>query len=301
MTKTVGIIGYPLGHSISPAFQQAALNQLGLDIKYEAWETPPERLAWRLGELRRPDCLGGNVTIPHKEAVLSLLDEVDSLARDIGAVNTIVSRGGRLSGYNTDAPGFLRALKEDGGCDPRGKRALLLGAGGAARAVALALAEAGVWSIAIANRTPPRARGLAAALAGRAVDVAAIAWSTEALREALAACPLVVNCTSLGMRHGPGEGESPLPAALTRGGPARRRTPRLGDILPKGALFYDLVYNPPMTPFLREAEEAGARILGGLPMLVYQGAESFRLWTGREAPVEVMMRAARHALKGDSP
>ena len=134
--KYVGVIGHPLKRSLSPAFQQAAFDHLGLDVRYEAWPTPPERLAETVAGLRGPDRLGANVTIPHKEAVVPLLDDVDELSRRVGAVNTIVNRDGRLFGHNTDVAGFLRVLREDGGLDPAGARVLVAGAGGAARAVA---------------------------------------------------------------------------------------------------------------------------------------------------------------------
>ncbi|MDP2952426.1 MAG: shikimate dehydrogenase, partial [Chloroflexota bacterium] len=175
-----------------------------------------------------------------------------------------------------------RALREDGGFDPKGKRAVLLGAGGAARAAAFALAGAGAGSIAIVNRTPERAQALASALATVQPRVEAFPW--DQVGRALEGCHLLVNCTSLGMKHSPAEGESPLPAVL----------------IPREALVYDIVYNPLNTPFLVEAQKAGARTLGGLGMLVYQGAASFQLWTGREAPVDIMFQAARKALSTES-
>ena len=285
MTLRLGIIGYPLGHSASPAFQQAALDHLGVDATYERWEVAPERLAERVRELRGPDLLGFSVTVPHKEAVMPLLDEVDTAARDIGAVNTVVHSDGRLLGANTDLAGFLRALREDGDYEPRGRRALILGAGGAARAVAYALLSEGAASVAIANRSPERARTLANELATRfPARVDALALDAESLAPLLgadASVDLLVNCTSMGMAHGPAADASPIPAGL----------------IPRTALVYDLVYNPAETPMLAAARRAGARTLGGLPMLVYQGAAAFRMWTGREAPVDVMMRAASAALQ----
>ena len=286
MTLHLGILGYPLRHSASPAFQQAALDHLGLDARYEAWEVEPERLAERVRQLRGPDLLGFSVTVPHKETVMPLLDAVDDAARAIGAVNTVVSRDGRLEGANTDLEGFLRALREEGAYDPRGGRALVLGAGGAARAVAYALLAEGAAGVAIANRSPERARILAEELGARfPARVQALSLDAEALAPLLAAdasVDLLVNCTSLGMAHGPDPDASPVPA----------------DLIPGTALVYDLVYNPQETPLLAAARRAGARTLGGLPMLVYQGAAAFRMWTGREAPIDVMMRAASAALAG---
>ena len=283
MTGRVGIIGYPLRHTVSPVFQQAALDHHALPPRYEVWETPPDDLARRVAELRAGDLIGFNVTVPHKEAVLPLLDEVTGWAGAIGAVNTVVAQGGRLVGHNTDAEGFLRALRQDGGFEPRGRRALVLGAGGSARAVCAALAGEGAGAIAIANRTLERATALAQALRSEGADARAVALDRESLAACLhgaAAAELIVNCTSLGMLHGPQESLSPLAS----------------DLIPHSALVYDLVYNPPETPLLRAARAAGARTLGGLQMLVYQGAASFRLWTGLEPPVGLMLQAAREAL-----
>ena len=292
-SKRVGIIGYPIRHSISPIFQQAALDHYSLDASYQAWEVEPQSLPEFINGLRSPDTLGINVTVPHKEAVMPHLDHIDEWARTAGAVNTIVNEGGRLTGYNTDGTGFIRALEEHGGLSPEGRRALIIGAGGSAKGVALALADRGVAAITIANRTLERAQSLARLIEAygslRQVQgyvkpkVEAIPLSTagDTLEWAAARSDLIVNCTTLGMKHGPAETESPLPAGL----------------IPRDSLVYDLVYNPPETPLLREAANAGAAILGGLPMLVYQGAASFRFWTGKEAPVEVMLKAAEEALK----
>ena len=158
MTKRIFLLGHPVGHSVSPAFQQAALDHYGLDVRYEAMDVDATSLSQAVKALRDPDVMGANVTVPHKEALLALLDELKEGAKLIGAVNTIENRDGALVGHNTDAQGFLRALKEDAGFDPEGKTALVLGAGGAARAVTVALAGAGVKSLVIANRTLERAR-----------------------------------------------------------------------------------------------------------------------------------------------
>ena len=284
MTLRLGVIGYPLQQSISPAFQQGALNHLGLDARYHRWETPPDQLGRRIGELRSSELLGFNVTVPHKETIFPFLDEVAEEARSIGAVNVVVHRDGRLIGHNTDAGGFLRALREDGGCDPQGLHVLVLGAGGAARAVCFALLRAGASSLTIANRTVERARALVEAMGAHAAGTRIIPLEEKPLASVRSGTPavgLIVNCTTLGMRHGPTPDASPLDAGL----------------VPSGALVYDLIYNPPETPLLQAARHAGARGLGGLPMLVYQGAEAFRLWTGQEPPVEIMLQAARRALE----
>ncbi len=278
--RVAGLIGYPLKHSISPVFQQAAFDYLGLPVRYEAWETPPEGVAAALARARRPDCLGLNVTIPYKETVLASLDAVDERARQIGAVNTIVNQGGRLVGHNTDAAGFLEALRQRGQSEPADKRVVLLGAGGAARAVALALAWASAASLAIFNRHLDRASTLAGAVRSLVpgLEVEALPWEKALLRDRLARADLLVNATPIGMKHGqPG---SPLPA----------------DLIPSGIMVYDLVYNPPETQLLRDAKRAGARTLNGLPMLVYQGAAAFEIWTGERPPIGLMMKRAEEAL-----
>ena len=280
MTRLAGIFGYPLEHSISPQFQQAAFDFCSLDVTYRAWPVAPDDLEREVARLRGDEYLGANVTVPHKERVAAYLDALDPLAKRIGAVNTIIKDGARLVGHNTDAHGFIEALRKDGQFEPSGRRVLVLGAGGAARAAAFVLADAGVASLPIANRTLVRAESLAREIASAVLEVQALPMEELALAPACEYVDLIVNTTSMGMRHGPAEGETPLRAGLIR--------PR--------SLVYDLVYNPPETPLLAEANAAGAKTLGGLPMLVYQGAAAFELWTGVPAPVDVMFNAARKAL-----
>ena len=275
--KRCGIIGHPVAHSLSPVFQEAAFKECGLAVSYDRWDTQPDLLAARLLKLRNPDVLGANVTIPHKEAVIPLLDELGGQSARVGAVNTVVNRGGRLFGFNTDGPGFVSALRNECGFEAAGKRVLLLGAGGGARGIAFALAEARANAIAITNRSPGRAARLAGDVAAASArDVFAVAADDPA-----GAFDLVVNCTSVGMSGGP------APEALPCG-PERFQA---------GALAVDIVYAPEETPFLVAARAAGMRTLGGLPMLIYQGALAFELWTGVHAPVDVMFEAARKALR----
>lgn len=276
MTQRLGIIGYPIGHSISPIFQQAALDHLGIDATYEKWEVTPEGVGDFVNGLRAPDSLGINITVPHKQAVIPFLDEVDEWATAAGAVNTIVNRDGHLSGHNTDGPGFLRALLVETGYDPKGTRALVLGAGGAARGILLALARGGVDSMVIANRTLERAETLAKLASDNGVKSEAISLSGDALTEAVSGADLIVNCTTMGMSHGPDEHGSPISAAQ----------------IPATAIVNDVVYTPLLTPLLKEAAAAGATALGGLHMLVYQGVLSFQMWTGQDAPADVMLAAA---------
>lgn len=280
MTKYVGIIGYPVEHSISPRFQQAAFDAMGLDVRYEVWETEPARLPTVIQGIRQPSNLGANITVPYKEAVLPFLDDIDELAQDIGAANTIVNREGKLFGYNTDAEGFIRALCQDGGFEAEGRRVVLLGAGGAARAASFALVKAGVKSLIIINRTYERAQALASELKSFGSEITALPWGGERLAEALAACDLLVNCTSVGMKYSVTDGQSPLAA----------------ELIPKQALIYDIVYNPIETPLLLDAKKIGARTLSGLGMLVYQGASAFKLWTGNEPPLDIMFEEARKGL-----
>jgi shikimate dehydrogenase len=262
----VGLIGYPVEHSLSPAFQQAAFDALGIPARYELWPTPVEALAARFRSLRATGVLGANVTVPHKEAAFTRVDQISDRARRAGAVNTVVNRDGALYGDNTDVAGFAAPLRERGLV--LGELAVVvLGAGGAARGVLAALAEAGCRHVTVANRTISRAQELAAAFG---VDVGSL---DERLAPRLARADLLVNATSVGW-----DGESlPLHAALL-------------DVLPASAIVYDLTYRD--TPLLESARRRGLATIDGLRMLVHQGAESFRLWTGCEPPFEVMWRAA---------
>jgi shikimate dehydrogenase len=276
MTQRLGIIGYPIGHSISPIFQQAALDHLGIDATYEKWEVTPEGVGDFVNGLRAPGSLGINITVPHKQAVIPFLDEVDEWATAAGAVNTIVNHDGRLTGHNTDGPGFLQALLVETGYSSQGTSALILGAGGAARGILLALVRGGVDSLVIANRTLERAETLAQLSSDNGVSSEAITLGTDAVTEAAASANLIVNCTTMGMTRGPDEHGSPISAAQ----------------IPASAIVNDVVYTPLITPILREAAAAGATALGGLHMLVYQGVLSFKMWTGQDAPVDVMLEAA---------
>ena len=282
MPQRLGIIGHPIGHSISPVFQQAALNAISFDGTYQAWDVAPDEVGEFVEGLRAPGTLGINVTVPHKEAVIPFLDGVDQWASTAGAVNTIVNQNGRLSGHNTDGIGFLRALREGAGFEPRGRDALVLGAGGSARGVVYALARVGVAQMFIANRTVERAQRLAhlAIDNGVATEAVELSEAPSFAREVA----LIVNCTSVGMVHGPDETGTHLVAAE----------------IPPGVLVNDLVYNPLETPLLREAARAGATTLGGIQMLVYQGAASFEMWTGQDAPVQVMLEAASSAMRSRS-
>lgn len=278
------LIGDPVAHSRSPLMQNAALAALGVAARYEVAHTPAAELAARVAALRGPAFLGANVTLPHKQAVIPLLDRLEDEAAQIGAVNTI-SKGpdGELVGANTDAPALVADLAA-AGFAPAGRAAVILGASGAARAAAFALANAGATTIVVANRTPERAEELLADLLVAIVDeqgltatggpppaLVALGLDDPELADAVAGCELLVNATAAGWRAG----ETPLP------------NPPVGP----QALVYDMVYRP--TRLLAEAAARGAATRDGLGMLVRQGALALTRWTGREAPLEVMERALR--------
>lgn len=276
--RQVGLLGWPVAHSVSPAMQNAAFRALGLPWRYELLPTRPGELAAVVAGLEGQGFRGANVSVPHKQAVVPFLDVVDEEGRAIGAVNTLVRRDGGWLGTNTDAAGFLAALRGTG-FEPAGRRALVLGAGGAARAVAYALGQVGCAAV-VHNRTAERARRLVAELApvaGSGAAAARVATSLAALE--LDGVDLLVNATPVG--QWPETEASPWPEALP---------------LPSHWTVFDLVYRPAETRLLARARAAGARGIGGLEMLVQQGALSFRLWTGRDAPLEVMRAAACWAL-----
>ena len=279
-TKVCGIIGDPIEHTMSPAMHNAAFRALGLDYAYLPFRVRPEELKNAMAGLKALGIAGLNVTIPHKVAVIPLLDEMDPLAGKMGAVNTIVNEDGKLTGYNTDAPGFLQALKSNG-VEPNGKKMVILGAGGAAKGICFILAEAGA-SLVILNRTVSRAEELAAQM-GKFYneDIKAMALNEANLKEALDGADVLVNTTSVGIK--PDVDLTPVPAGL----------------LKPDTTVFDIVYNPLETKLLREAKAAGARTIDGLDMLVWQGALAFEMWIGKGAPFDVMKQAAVKALQDE--
>lgn len=276
-TKVCGIYGYPVEHSFSPVMHNAAFDALDLDFVYVPFLVEPGCLPAAVEAVRSLGLAGVNVTIPHKQAVLPLLDEITEEARLIGAVNTIVNDSGRLLGDNTDGRGFLRALQEQAGFSPAGKTALIMGAGGAARAVAVQLLLAGIRKVFLSNRSRERAEALAGLLVENTVPAVAevVPWPRDGknpdLPEILPLADLVVQTTPVGMY--PDEG-STIPLPFSSFGP--------------GQVVCDLIYNPAETLFMKRAGQAGATALNGLGMLLYQGVLSFELWTGKTAPVDVM-------------
>jgi shikimate dehydrogenase len=271
-STVVGVIGDPIAHSLSPLLHNAAFDALGLDWVSVAFPVPAGMTAAALTGMRAMGIAGLSVTMPHKEAAFAAADENTEIALRLGAVNCVTARHGTLVGDSTDGEGFLAALRRAAGFDPRGKRCLVMGAGGAARAVILALAEAGAADVAVVNRTAARAEK-AVALAGTVGRVGSGADVTDA--------ELVVHATPLGMAGGSDAGAAPAPV-----GP--------GGLHP-GQLVVDLVYHPLETPLLRAAKAAGAETVTGLGMLVHQAALALERWTGQTIPVEAMWAAAFEA------
>jgi shikimate dehydrogenase len=278
-TQKVGLVGWPVEHSVSPAMHNAAFDALGLKWRYSLLPTPPERVGSVLAQIRREGYQGANVTVPHKLAVMPFLDEITGAASAMGAVNTIQVQDKRLVGHNTDSAGFLAALRE-AGCEPSGQRALVLGAGGGARAVTYALAQVGC-PVTIHNRTVQRAVCLAQEMGelGLRTEVSCLPHTADLEHLDLARFDLLVNTTPAGMW--PKVETSPWPETLP---------------MPSHWVVYDLVYNPEETRLLARARATGATPVVGLGMLVHQGALAFELWTGQAPPVAVMYAAARDAL-----
>ncbi|MDA5108607.1 MULTISPECIES: shikimate dehydrogenase [Brevibacillus] len=266
-TQLVGLLGHPVSHSQSPLMHNAAFSEKGLNFAYAAFDVEPERLEEAVAGIRALGIKGVNVTIPHKVAIMPMLDEIDPLAQRIGAVNTVVNRDGRLIGYNTDGTGYVRSLVEETGIDLREQVVTMMGAGGAARAVAFTLAEQGVREIRIINRSRERA-ALLAEHVGTIVPTSVIDPADG--KAAIADATLLINTTSIGMH--PQVDEMPVQA----------------EWLHPGLIVSDLIYNPLETRLLKEARACGARVHSGVGMFVNQGALAFELWTGQAAPAETM-------------
>ncbi|MCQ3932640.1 MAG: shikimate dehydrogenase [Chloroflexi bacterium] len=278
--KRIGIIGWPVEHSLSPVMHNAAFAALGLsDWHYERLPTPKEDLTTRIENLIKEGFVGANVTVPHKQAVMPLLNNITLAARGIGAVNTIVIEEGRTEGYNTDSPGFMLDLAAQG-VEVAGKRALVLGAGGSAHAVVLGLANGGAHVTVVARRDNAAWELRNAVRRGVSKQLEIEVQPLSALAKVAATVDVIVNTTPVGMW--PNVEESPWPEYVP---------------IPSGVVVYDLIYRPMQTKFMQQAEAAGARAIGGLGMLVYQGAAAFELWTGQQAPADVMRAAALEALK----
>ena len=277
-TKPVGITGDPLEHSVSPAMHNAAFKALELDYAYVPFRVKRADLAKAVDAVRALNICGLNVTIPHKVEILPLLDDIDSLARAIGAVNVLVNDGAKLKGYNTDAEGFLYALLEQS-IEPCGATMVVLGAGGASRAICFGLADRGA-NLIILNRTTAKADRCAADITsatGRMVEV--LDLNSRNLVSSLKKGQILINTTNIGMI------------------PDVHDTLVTADLIRPDLTVVDIVYNPQKTRLLMEAEKAGAKTINGLEMLIWQGALAFEKWTGQKAPLNTMRKAASEALK----
>lgn len=283
MTNILGIIGYPIGHTFSPLMHNTAIKHLGLDYIYLPFEVKKENMALAIGGLKGLGINGINVTIPHKESVISYLDNLDDNARFIGAVNTIKLEDGRLKGYNTDGLGFLKSLKIDAQENAKGKNIIILGAGGAARAIAIQMALEEANSIIIANRTGERGEELAVHINAKCkmqnvkCKVKAISLRDNSLVEYFKKADIIINTTSVGMI----DSNTPLFPY---------------NYISDRHLVCDIVYKPIETKLLKEASVRGARFLNGLGMLIYQGSLSFKIWTGHEMPVEIVKKVLMEEL-----
>ncbi len=283
-TSRVGIFGWPVAHSLSPAMHSAAFRDLGLDWHYEALAAKPENLAQEFRRRREEGFCGFNVTIPHKEAIIPLLDEVDDEARAIGAVNTVVIRDGRARGFNTDVDGFLIATRDEAGVELQGARVVILGAGGAARAIAAGCVRGGAACVTACLGVPSQAETLIADMRRYAdeknadVELRAIESGADdaVIRAAVAEASVVANATPVGMENAD---DAPIDPKW----------------LPAGAAVFEAIYTHPETALMRAAREGGGKTIHGLRMLLHQGAKAFELWTGQKPRVEVMFRALEEA------
>ncbi len=264
-TKLLAVIGNPVGHSLSPAMQNAALQKLGLNYAYLALEA--KNIGTAIEAMRELGFRGYSVTVPHKETVIQFLDSIDALAKKIGAVNTVVNNDGFLEGYNTDALAAICSLKKM--ISLKGKKANIVGAGGVARAIAFALKQEGAF-VTVFDLVPQKAESLAAE----------VGCSQLPLKDVSSAkADLLVNATPIGMF------------------PKTHESPVGKSVLKNYSAVFDVVYNPAETLLLKQAKAAGCKTISGLEMFVSQGAEQFRLWTGREAPIKLMKKTVEHALK----
>jgi len=275
MENVYGLIGFPVEHSLSPLMHNDAFASLGIRARYHLFSVKPEQVGEAIVGVRALGIAGVNVTIPHKMAVIPFLDEVDEHARRIGAVNTIVNDNGRLVGYNTDGPGYVKALEEEMDVHLDGKRILLVGAGGGARGIYFSLLSTAAERIDIANRTTEKA----ARLVSEGADGRSAFFPLAEAERRLAEYDIIVNTTSVGMH--PHVNEQPLSLEQLR----------------PGTIVSDIIYNPLETKWLKEAKERGARGQNGVGMLVYQGALAFEKWTGHWPDVNRMKQLVMEALR----
>lgn len=271
------IFGDPVAHSASPSMQNEALREYCLPLQYVRIRIAPEELRQALSNLAKADFLGANITIPHKQAALVSVDEVDREARLMGAINTVAVRDGKLHGFNTDGPGFTAAIREEFGTDLGSLRVLILGgSGGAGRAITIQCALEGSPSVIVASRSPERGEALAAQIMKElGKEISSVSMDPPPLLKAVASSDLIINATPLGMKAGD---PSPLPEAAER-------------VLSERHMVYDTVYSGGTTALLKQASKVGAQSASGLSMLLHQGAKAFEIWFGKPAPIGVMKKA----------
>jgi len=280
-TKITGLIGDPIEHSVSFEMHNAAFEKSKIDYTYIPLHVGPKDLQNALNGIRILGFEGVNVTIPHKENVIAYLDETTKLGRIIGSVNTVLNQSGRLIGYNTDGPGFIDALKNDCKFKAKGKRAVIIGAGGASRAVSIMLAKEGIKTLIISDVIYDKAKNLCEYINSH-YEIAPYACPVDSkeLMISIESSDLIVNTTPIGTY--PNISECPIPNEVN---------------IPSKALVYDLIYNPEETELLKRAKKAGAKTSNGLGMLVMQGALAYSIFTETEAPIEIMKEAAASAVK----
>lgn len=278
MTRRVVLIGHPVGHSLSGSMQQAAFDAAGVDARYELWDRAPLELPDAIAEIRAEEFLGANVTIPHKEKAVPLVDKTTDEAHATGAVNTITKDGKRLIGHNTDVAGFTYALDALVGKQKMPRQAVVLGAGGGARAVVFGLVREGFQRVVVFNRHLHRGEGLVRFFGRSAahMELRAMPWHESVLEAELSKTKVLVNATSVGLDPN----DTPIP----------------GELIPPDLLVLDLIYNPAPTRLMREAEAAGCQVMNGEGMLLYQGAAAFELWTGTPAPLALMREKLTEAI-----
>ena len=274
MRKEIGIIGYPLGHTMSPTIHESAFNKLGLDMKFNIWETKPENLEQAIHNLRNNNILGSCVTLPHKFEVMNFLDELDETAVEMKAVNWIVNDDGKLVGHNTDWEGFTKSL-DFINYNIQNKISLILGAGGSAKAVCMSLLKGDAKKIYVYNRTKANSTNLVENFSKHKSRIHIIEKNNLEDPKFLNDIDMIINTTSLGMTGGPNPSISPINT----------------DIINKNALCYDLVYSPSITPFLNGAMKNNIKYLGGLSMLVFQAALGFKLTTKLDPPIANMLKS----------
>ncbi len=281
-TTIVGVFGAPITHTASPALHNAAFDALQMNWRYLAFHVEPQNLRTALLGARDMGIVGVNLTVPHKILALDCVDAVDAEARKLGAVNTVSIEKRKMRGFNTDGYGFVKAVREDFNFSIRGKRVLVLGAGGAGRGIAVKCALEGAAKIFVANRTLAKIEPVAREIHLTKVEFLPLSLDVDGIAKVIHDIDLVVNATSVGLMEGESLG---LGAELF--------SPRLH--------VYDAIYRPAQTELLRVAEGAGAKVANGLSMLLHQGAKAFEIWTKRKAPLAVMRRALRAAIYGETP